>query len=88
LSWALSLDFLDVELVDLFLYLLKLLLLLVSHFLGLVVLLLDLSKLERDFSNLVLLILVGSRVICWLKKSGSFHVFRSTIIDLKLLGHH
>ena len=81
-------DLLHVELFNFFLDLLKLLLLLVSQFLGLIVLLLDLSKLERDFSNLVLLILVGGRVVCWLKKSGSFHVFRSTIIDLELLGHH
>jgi hypothetical protein len=88
LSWSLSLDLLNVELINLLLDLLQLLLLLISHLLGFVVLLLNLSELEGDLSDLVLLVLVGSGVVGGLEKSGGLHVFRGTVVDLELLGHH
>jgi len=65
---------LHAELVDFLPELVEVLLLLVSQLAGLVVLFLDLSQLEGDLLDLLLLILVGGRVVGWFQKSSGLHI--------------
>jgi len=80
-DWALSFLLLSFDLVNLLLEVIDLFLLERDELPSLVMLLLDLAELLGHFSNLILLILVGSRVVGWLEKSVRLNKRIRTIAD-------
>lgn len=82
-DWALSFLLLGCDLLDFLLEIIDLLLFKRDKLSGLVMLLFDLAELLGHFSNLILLILVGSRVVGWLEKSVCLDKRIGTIADSK-----
>jgi hypothetical protein len=84
-SGTLGLNLLLVELFNFFFYFFKILLLFISHFLGLVMLFLYFLQLGRHFAQLLHLVLSRCIVVWWIKKGCSFDILGTAVIDLELL---
>lgn len=84
---AFSVNFLLFESPDFLLDLLKVKLLLVHHFVSIIVLFLDLRKLNRDFSDFLSVVLLGSGIVGGVEKGVSFNKASGSIVNFKLLSH-
>lgn len=84
---ALDLGLLDFEAGNLFTDFVVFVLLKRHLLLGFVVLLLDLAQLHGHLVDLLLVVLLGGSVVCWLQKRVLLNESVSTIVDLEFLLH-
>jgi hypothetical protein len=83
-----SLNFLLIKGPDLLFHVLQVNLLLVNSLVSVVVLFLNLSKLDRHFTNLLRIVLLGRSIVCRVKQRVHVNEATRAIVDLKLFGHH